>query len=344
MNRKPLGNSEEKSNEIVPTVSLHSRKLSVLLVLFLLCAFAPLSLAFLNPSAHQNIIRNSSFRRVDNSPGQILYSRNDPLDLKIPRHVAFICDGNARWAKERCLPTAAGHVVGADRFLELIEYLQADGIQYCTFFGFSTENWNRSRGEIESIFDLMEHTARTLSFRFPPEISEVEIRVLGDLDDIRIPDGLREALRRLQEANERRRLLIHQSGVASAPLTVNLAINYGGRQDILRATKRLAVALKDGKLENPDDITEDVFASFLDTAGTPDPDMIVRTSGESRLSNFLLWNCAYSEIYVSPAMWPDFDRNCWVAALHWYQKRQRRFGSRESLGERVGFNTIKKDK
>lgn len=342
MDRRSLGSSDKKSSGIVTsTVSLYLGKLSVLHTLFLLCSFAPVSRASFIPSVHQSI-RNSCFRRVDNSFAQILYSSTDLCDLNIPRHVAFICDGNARWAKERCLPTAAGHIVGADRFIELIEYLQADGIQYCTFFGFSTENWKRSDDEIQSIFDLMEQTARKLSVRFPPETSEVEIRFLGDLDDKRIPEGLREALQSIHEANRKRRQLIHQSGIPLAPLTIYLAINYGGRQDIIRATKQLAIALKDGIFENPDDITEEVFASFLDTAGAPDPDMIIRTSGESRLSNFLLWNCAYSEIYISPVMWPDFDRNCWVSALTWYQMRQRRFGSRESLDERDSFNSIKR--
>lgn len=338
MYRKSLGNSDEKSNEIVPTVA---RNLSIPLFLFLFCSFTPISWAFLIPSTHHNTRRSSPFRRVDSSPRRILHSSDDQCDLKIPRHVAFICDGNARWARERCLPTAAGHVVGADRFIELIEYLQTDGIEYCTFFGFSTENWKRSEDEIQSIFDLMEQTAKKLSMQFPPETSEVEIRFLGDLDDRRIPAGLREALLHLQEENEKRRLMICQSGVSSAPLTINLALNYGGRQDILRATKKVAIALKDGKFETPDDITEEVFASFLDTAGIPDPDMIIRTSGESRLSNFLLWNCAYSEIYISPAMWPDFDRNCWLEAIIWYQKRLRRFGSREYIEDRVGFNARK---
>mmetsp|Transcript_13419 Transcript_13419/g.32313 ORF Transcript_13419/g.32313 Transcript_13419/m.32313 type:complete len:345 (-) Transcript_13419:1129-2163(-) len=342
MVKKPPGNRDENSKEIVAVVL--SRKLSVLLAVFLLCSFASISGALLIPLVpHQ--ARKLSPKRVT-SIGRNHYSSsgsdNFPPDLKIPRHVAFICDGNARWAKKRCLPTAAGHIIGADRFIELIEYLQADGIQYCTFFGFSTENWKRSEDEIQSIFDLMEQTATKLSNRFPPETSEVEIRLLGDLDDSRIPEGLREALRRLQDASEKRRLTMLQSGVSSTRLTINLAINYGGRQDILRATKLLAMAVKDGTVENPDDITEEVFSSFLGTAGTPDPDMIIRTSGESRLSNFLLWNCAYSEIYISPALWPDFDRNCWEAALAWYQERQRRFGSRESLEERVEFNAMKK--
>lgn len=339
MAKKTQGKSDEKSNEIVAVVVF--RKLSVLFAVFLLCSFTPISGAFLIPSVHHKGSKLWSNRDTS------LYSSNGsdhfPPDLRTPRHVAFICDGNARWAKKRCLPTVAGHIVGADRFIELIESLKADGIQYCTFFGFSTENWKRSEDEIQSIFDLMEQTATTLSNRFPPETSKVEIRLLGDLDDIRIPDGLREVLLQQQDANESRRYSMLQSSAASTPLIINLAINYGGRQDILRATKLLAMAVKDGTVENPDDITEEVFASFLSTAGTPDPDMIIRTSGESRLSNFLLWNCAYSEIYISPTMWPDFDRDCWEEALAWFQNRQRRFGSRESLEKRRGFSAMKKN-
>ncbi|CAJ1969973.1 unnamed protein product [Cylindrotheca closterium] len=342
MVKKSQGKSGEISKEIV--TALLSRKLSFLLAAFFLCSLTPISEAFVIPSIHHQTRKFSS--KKGNSNGWNLYSSSGSQyfapDLRVPRHVAVICDGNSRWAKNRCLPTAVGHIIGADRFVELIEYLQADGIQYCTFFGFSTENWKRSEAEIQSIFELMEQLANRFANRFPPETSEIEIRLLGDLDDTRIPEGLRAALRGLQDANEKRRLALLQSSITSTPMTVNLAINYGGRQDILRATKLLAIAVKDGKIENPDDITEEVFASFLGTAGTPDPDMIIRTSGESRLSNFLLWNCAYSEIYIARAMWPDFNRDCWEAALAWYQQRQRRFGSREPCEERVRFNIMKK--
>lgn len=243
-------------------------------------------------------------------------------DDDIPTHVGFICDGNSRWAKKRHLPTSAGHLAGAGRVVDLLDELMADGVQYCTFYGFSTENWNRPEGEIDAIFQLMEHTARTLTSR-----SAIEFRLLGDLGDQRIPKSLKNTLEELQQrtgnAEEKA-----ANDASPGKLTVCLAINYGGRQDILQATQKIANAVKSGEILTPNDITEDLFASYLSTAGIPDPDMIIRTSGESRLSNFLLWNCAYSEIFVSPAVWPDFDLDCWKTALSWYQQRQRRFGSR----------------
>jgi undecaprenyl diphosphate synthase len=232
-------------------------------------------------------------------------------DDDIPTHVGFICDGNSRWAKKRHLPTAAGHLAGAGRVVSLLDELRADGIQYCTFYGFSTENWNRSEGEIDAIFQLMEHTARTLTSRL--DLSAIKIRFLGDLEDQRIPQSLKNAIEELQQktgnAEEKA-----ADDTSPGKLTVCCAINYGGRQDILQASQKIASAVKNGEILTPNDITEDLFASYLSTAGIPDPDMIIRTGGESRLSNFLIWNCAYSEIFVSPAVW--------------YQQRQRRFGSR----------------
>lgn len=247
-------------------------------------------------------------------------------DDETPKHVGFICDGNSRWAKKRRLPTSAGHLAGANRFVDLLDELREDGIQYCTFFGFSTENWNRPKGEIDAIFQLMEGTARRVRSRLRLDASAFEIRILGDLEDERIPRTLKTTLEELHQVTGsfEEKTANHTS---PGKLTVCLAINYGGRQDILRASQKIADAVVKGEILTPD-ITEDLFASYLSTAGIPDPDLIIRTSGESRLSNFLLWNCAYSEIFVSPAFWPDFDQESWKEALSWYQQRQRRYGSR----------------
>lgn len=280
----------------------------------------------------RRVLSYPTFFRLSSS----LNDNNDNEELIVPRHVGFICDGNSRWAKKRRLPTSAGHIAGANRFVDLLEYLESDGIQYCTFYGFSTENWNRPAHEIEGIFNLMEQTARKLTHRVLKESSSIEIRLLGDLNDKRIPMSLKNILEELQEATNGR----GRENVDSPPpqFTVCLAINYGGRQDILQATQKLAEAVRNNGLST-DEITEETFASYLSTSGIPDPDMIVRTSGESRLSNFLLFQSAYSELYMTPVLWPDFDEETWRTALYWYQQRQRRFGSRHTT-ERVKEETI----
>lgn len=250
----------------------------------------------------------------------------------IPQHVAFICDGNSRWAHRRGLHTREGHVQGADRLLDLLEQLQHDQIRYCTLYGFSTENWKRPKEEIQEIFGVMEATARTIFPRLLQKnrigsSSYIRIRILGDLHDERIPLGLRMILQELQRTTDQQQ---HQGGAGDI-LTVCLAINYGGRQDIVQATQKMVAAVQAGTLSLEDIDNDSTFSSYLSTAGIPDPDLIVRTSGEHRLSNFLLWNSAYSEFYVTETLWPDFDIQAWHAALEWYQHRNRRFGSREPV-------------
>ena len=245
---------------------------------------------------------------------------------QIPRHVAFICDGNSRWAQHHQVSTAQGHWKGADRLVELVETLKEDGISYCTLYGFSTENWKRPSQEIQEIFAVIEHTARTLLPRLMQDSSSIQLRILGDLQDERIPLGVRKILQELQKMTGKQSNTSDESDDKS--LTVCLAINYGGRQDILQATQKLAAAILAGEIQ--DDITDATLASYLSTSGIPDPDMIVRTSGEHRLSNFLLWNAAYSELYMTDVLWPDFDVQCWQEALLWYQQRHRRFGARSA--------------
>jgi undecaprenyl diphosphate synthase len=276
-----------------------------------------------------------------------------------PRHIALICDGNSRWAKARNLPSVAGHAAGARRLIELVGALKRKGVDYCTVYVFSTENWRRPESEVRDILSVMEETARL--FYGQALRDDVRVKVLGDLNDERIPSGLREILERLERES---------GGIGSPPddnnkLTLSIAINYGGRQDILNASKRLALALAEDDSFDLDAITEERFASFLGTANTPDPDLVIRTSryvfslslslfwsfslslsltcletisltshsfnfSECRVSNFLLWNIAYAELYFADTLWPDFDETSLDDALDWYKQRERRFGARKA--------------
>jgi undecaprenyl diphosphate synthase len=240
--------------------------------------------------------------------------------------VALVCDGNSRWAARRGLPAAAGHAAGADRLVDVLTALQRAGVSHCTMYGFSTENWKRPRSEIRDLFRVMEEAARKFYDRAVRQ-DNLRLRVIGDLADDRIPGSLREIFERLvRETNERADRTEKEGEIDT--VTLSLAINYGGRQDIVQASKRLAVSIAEGSLDADDDVTEDTLASFLSTADLPDPDLIIRTSGETRLSNFLLWNAAYTELYFTETLWPDFDETCLQQALEWYRQRQRNFGGR----------------
>jgi undecaprenyl diphosphate synthase len=247
-----------------------------------------------------------------------------------PRHIAFICDGNSRWAKARNLPSIAGHAAGANRLIETVKALKRKGVAYCTMYAFSTENWRRPESEVRDILSVMEETTRRF---YDWALREgVSVRVLGDLNDERIPSGLREIIERLER----------ESGGTGTPadegnkLTLSIAINYGGRKDILNASKRMALALKEDDSLDLDAITEENFGSFLATANLPPPDLLVRTS-EARLSNFMLWDLAYTEIYFIDTLWPDFDEASLDDALDWFRQRKRRFGARQATeqGSRI---------
>lgn len=240
-----------------------------------------------------------------------------------PKHVAFVCDGNSRWAAARNLPSAAGHAAGAERLVQVLRSLQATTVvTHCTMYGFSTENWKRPEREIREIFMAMEQTARSLYNSILRD--DVIIKVIGDLSDERIPTGLREILQQLEQMTLKK----YADNPKDNVLTLCLAINYGGRRDIVNASKRLAARIADGTLD-PESVSEEIFADCLDTTGVPDPDLLIRTSGENRLSNFMLWNAAYAELYFTETLWPDFDAHSVQAALDWYANRRRRFGARE---------------
>ena len=267
------------------------------------------------------------------------YSYSNSNGLQVPQHVALICDGNSRWAEQRKLHPSLGHAKGAEVLTSSLRHFRDRGVKICTFYGFSTENWSRSSAEIDDIWAVMERTAT--SFYDTAMRENVRVRILGDLDDDRIPTSLKDALARLEVdscgGNTRDGLLQRSSSSETHvtdgdtygdDLTVCIAINYGGRSDIVSAGKRIASLVKSGGI-SPEDIDERLFEKHLCTFGIPDPELIIRTGGEQRLSNFLLWDLAYSELYFTEKLWPEFDTLSIDDALKWYASRCRRFGGRK---------------
>ncbi len=228
----------------------------------------------------------------------------------IPRHVAVIMDGNGRWARQRGLPRQAGHREGMKAVREAIEGAVETGIEILTLFAFSTENWKRPLSEVSALMALLKFYADEEQ----EELREkgVEVRVLGELD--RMDRTTRRAVDRIVEAT--------RSGSA---LRLNLMISYGGREEIVRASRILAERVARGEIA-PEDIDDEAFADALLTRGLPDPDLLIRTSGELRVSNFMLWQLAYTEMHITPVLWPDFTRADLYAAVADYQRRDRRFG------------------
>ena len=251
----------------------------------------------------------------------------------VPQHVALICDGNSRWAEQRKLHPSLGHAKGAEVLTSSLRHFRDRGVKICTFYGFSTENWSRSSAEIDDIWTVMERTA--ISFYDTAMRENVRVRILGDLDDDRIPTSLRDILARLEvdscdglQRPSSSETYVTGGDTYGDDLTVRIAINYGGRSDIVSAGKRIASLVKSGEL-SPEDIDEGLFEKHLCTSGIPDPELIIRTGGEQRLSNFLLWNSAYSELYFTEKLWPEFDRSSIDDALKWYASRCWRFGGRK---------------
>ena len=228
----------------------------------------------------------------------------------MPRHVAIIMDGNGRWARQRGRPRTFGHAEGVEALRRTVEAAGDLGVAYLTVFGFSTENWRRPIEEVNALFDLLRlYVARDLD-RLARE--GVRIRVIGERK------GLQEDILRIIADAERKTQ-------HNAKLNLTIAFNYGGRDEIARAARRAAEAVAAGQL-TVDDITPERFETFLDTADLPAPDMLIRTSGESRLSNFMLWQAAYAEFVFVDTLWPDFDRATLQAAIDTYQRRERRYG------------------
>ena len=232
------------------------------------------------------------------------------LNGAIPHHVAIIMDGNGRWARERLLPRPLGHRSGMKAVREAIEGAIEAGLEVLSLFAFSQENWQRPATEIQALMSLLEEYAA----REGDELTEqgVRVRLLGDLRRLR--PSAAEAARRLEERT-----------TGNDRLTLNLFISYGGRAELVHAAQLLAEEARQGRLR-PEDIDEEAFATRLYTAGCPDPDLLIRTSGEQRISNFLLWQLAYTELFMTPVLWPDFSRRDLFEAILDFQNRDRRFG------------------
>lgn len=222
------------------------------------------------------------------------------------QHIAMIMDGNRRWARKRLMPQTVGHQKGAETLEKVSRLVWDRGIRYLTVYAFSTENWKRSPKEVEYIMDLARKFLKT-SIRDATQ-NNMRVRVIGN------PKGLAEDI----QAQIRE---LEQATADFTGLNLQIALNYGGRDEIVRAVKRFVQAGKPAE-----ELTEEMFADYLDTAGIPDPELLIRTGGESRLSNYLLWQAAYSEIYVTDVFWPDFGAEELDRAIGYYQTRNRRFG------------------
>ena len=238
-----------------------------------------------------------------------MFFRKKPVmeQTVLPRHIGVIMDGNGRWAKKRGLPRSAGHSAGANVFRGICRYANSIGIEYMTFYTFSTENWKRPQSEVDALMkllrkymvDSLERTAK----------NNMRVRVIGD------KTGLSEDIQKSIAD-------VETASAGNTGLNFTIAINYGSRDEMIRAMKKM---LADGHT-NPDEMSEALFEHYLDTAGMPDPDLVIRTSGEQRVSNFLLWQMAYSEFYFTPVLWPDYNKETMIEAIRAYSKRDRRFG------------------
>ncbi len=234
----------------------------------------------------------------------------DLTNMAIPRHVALILDGNGRWEKKRGLPRTMGHKEGCKTVEKMVEAAARMGIGYLTVYGFSTENWKRSMEEVGALMQLFRYyMVRLLKIA---SSNNVRVKMIGDRR--RFDQDIIDGINRLEEETKE-----------NTGLTFVIAVNYGGRDEIVRAAAKLCRDCKAGRLDEGQ-ITEELFASYLDTKDIPDPDLLIRTSGEIRLSNYLLWQLAYTEIYVTDCLWPDFNREELEKAIAQYNSRERRFG------------------
>ena len=223
-----------------------------------------------------------------------------------PNHVAFIMDGNGRWAGKKGLPRISGHQVGVDNIPRILTHLEKRGVKFVTLFAFSTENWNRPDGEVNSLIDIFQEALDTQT----PILHKNNVRIIHIGETSKLSDDIIKSIRSSEN------LTVDNNGI-----TLNVAFDYGGRSEILNAVKTI---IADGT--SPYNITEKSFSNYLYTSESPDPDLIIRTGGELRLSNFLLWQSAYSEYYHTKVMWPDFQEKHIDKALSSFNRRQRRFG------------------
>ena len=230
--------------------------------------------------------------------------------MKIPQHIAIILDGNGRWAKSKGMPRNYGHAQGSKNVEKICETAYKMGVKYLTVYAFSTENWSRPKSEVNALMTLLRNYMKTCLKT--AEKNRMKVRVLGEKS--RLDEDIRLRIDELEEATK------NNDG-----LNFQIALNYGSRDEIIRAVRHLADDYKDGIISK-EEITEEKFETYLDTHGIPDPDLLIRTSGELRLSNYLLWQLAYTEFYFTDVFWPDFTKQELEKAIEYYNSRDRRFG------------------
>ena len=233
--------------------------------------------------------------------------------MKVPQHIAIILDGNGRWAKAKGMPRNYGHAQGSKNVERICEEAWRMGIKYLTVYAFSTENWSRPEGEVAALMTLLRNYMKTCLKTAAK--NDMKIRVIGDIEPL--DEDIKNRIRELEAAT-----------VNNGGLNFTIALNYGSRDEMTRAARKMAKDCAEGKLD-PEQIDESVFESYLDTHGIPDPDLMIRTSGEQRLSNYLLWQLAYSEFFFTDVPWPDFTKEELAKAIEEYNHRHRRFGGVE---------------
>jgi undecaprenyl diphosphate synthase len=238
---------------------------------------------------------------------------------RLPRHVAIIMDGNGRWAQQRGLTRLHGHRVGKDSVRAVVEAGRHLGLQYLSLFAFSSENWQRPPREVDGLMSLLKRYLKSELGKMMK--NQIRLLAVGNVN--RLPPAVRQALRDTIQATRE-----------NTGMTVTLAVSYGGRDDVVRATRAIARKVARGELD-PERISQDTIAEHLGTAGVPDPDLLIRTSGEMRISNFYLWQLAYTELFVTDTLWPDFREREFHQALALYQQRQRRFGQTSAQVDRA---------
>ena len=239
--------------------------------------------------------------------------------MKVPQHIAIILDGNGRWAKAKGMPRNYGHAQGSKNVERICDEAWRMGIKYLTVYAFSTENWSRPSGEVAALMKLLRNYMKTCLKT--AEKNDMKIRVIGDIEPL--DEDIKSRIRELEAAT-----------VNNGGLNFTIALNYGSRDEIVRAARKMSRDCAEGRID-PDSIDESVFESYLDTHGIPDPDLMIRTSGEQRLSNYLLWQLAYAEFYFTDVPWPDFTKEELVKAVEEYNHRHRRFGGVEEGQEDV---------
>lgn len=244
----------------------------------------------------------------NNTEARDLLERIDPENL--PGHIAIIMDGNGRWAKKKFLSRIKGHEKGIDAVRAVVEACREIGVKYLTLYAFSIENWQRPATEVNALMRLLKNYL--LKERENLLKNEIQLRAIGDLD--LLPDNVRKTLFQIIEDTK-----------SCDKMTLILALSYGSRREIVKAALLISRDIREGKLKE-EDVTPEIFSRYLTTSPFPDPDLLIRTSGELRLSNFLLWQLAYTELYITPTLWPDFTKEDLIQAIQDYQKRERRFG------------------